>query len=88
MENTEKTELHPIFKAIEDFNYENGIFEYKMQVLAEIIERLYRLPVMKVMFLYEVVYDMTQGKLLEPDTFEISMTEVLNRISVTVADDD
>ncbi len=70
---------HLIFQLIEDKNYQDGNYEFKYQKIAEIIESLYRLPVMKIMFLDEIVYSMAE-QVNEPGLFEVNMTQVFNQV--------
>ncbi len=70
---------HLIFQLVEDKNYQDGNFEFKYQKIAEIIESLYRLPIMKIMFLDEIVHSMAE-LVNEPGLFEINMTQVFNQV--------
>lgn len=80
MKDTE-SKLHPLFDAIEDKNYQDGNFEFKYQKIAGIVESLYRLPVMKIMFLDEIVTCMAEFVGMESaGYFEMNMTQVFNRV--------
>lgn len=81
MEKSKTLEIHPLFAAIEDGNYQDGNFEFKYQKIAQITESLYRLPIMKIMFLYEIVTCMAElvgtGNL---GLFEVDMTQIFNHV--------
>lgn len=79
--------MHPLFSAIEDLNFDDGNYEFKRQTIAHIIERIYHLPIMKVMFLDEIITGMTDSSLDENGlclgVFEHDMTEVFNRAGLS-----
>ena len=81
MHDNEAFKLHPLFTAIEDGNQEDGNFDFKYQKIAGIVESLYRLPVMKIMFLDEIVTCMAEFVGMESaGYFEMNMTQVFNRV--------
>lgn len=77
--------LHPLFSVVEDLNFDDGNYEFKYQKIAEIIECIYRLPIMKVLFLDEIVLSMTAETIdseigFSIGCFERNMTQVLNQV--------
>lgn len=68
---------HTFFDEIEDLFLEDGNSDFKYQIIGQISERLYQLPISKVMFLDEVTYDMAESG--KEGIFECNMTEILNR---------
>lgn len=74
--------LHPLFEALEDRNFSDGNFDFKMRLIGEMMCWIPDVPVMKLLILHDLAYNWQEMR--EGDLFEHNLTEMLNRISVTV----